>query len=87
MRTGSTSGTTYAATACSDSNLKATNIKKDVEIFGVKGSYTGDSYTKYTFSKTRTQDASGYHYTFAISTGWQAPFGSDGGTYSLYKKD
>ena len=48
---------------------------------------SGDSYTKYTFSKTRTQASDGYHYTFSISTGWQTPFGSSGGTYDLYKKN
>ena len=87
MRTGSESGTTYASITCSDSNLKKSNIKSGVEIFGVTGEYTGESYTKYTFARTRTQDASGYHYKFEISTGWQTPFGGDGGTYSLYKKD
>lgn len=48
---------------------------------------SGPTYTKYTFSKTRTSDSSGYHYTFSIGTGWQAPFGGDGGTYDLYDKD
>ena len=40
MRTGSTSGTTYAQTTCSDSNLSAGNIKNGVTIFGVTGNYT-----------------------------------------------
>lgn len=47
----------------------------------------GDSYTRYTFSKSRTASSDGYHYTFSIGTGWQTPFGGDGGTYYLYKKD
>lgn len=47
----------------------------------------GASYTKYTFSRTRTQSTDGYHYTFTISTGWQTPFGNSGGTYDLYKKN
>lgn len=40
MRTGSTSGTTYAQTTCSDSNLSAGNIKSGVTIFGVTGNYS-----------------------------------------------
>ena len=44
------------------------------------------SYTGYTMTKTRTQDSSGYHYTFACDTGWTTPFGTSGGTYTLYKK-
>ena len=39
MRTGSTSGTTYAQTTCSDSNLVPGNIRNGVSIFGVTGSY------------------------------------------------
>ena len=46
-----------------------------------------DTYTKYTFSKTRTESSDGYHYTFAIGTGRQTPFGASGGTYDLYKKN
>ena len=45
------------------------------------------AYSKYTFSKTRTQSSDGYHYTFTIGTGWQTPFGDTGGTYDLYKKN
>jgi len=39
----SSGGVTYASTTCSDSNLKAANIKKDVTIFGVTG--TLDAHT------------------------------------------
>ena len=57
-------------------------------VFGpITVNVSGSSYTKYTFSKTRTQSSDGYHYTFSIGTGWQTPFGADGGTYDLYKKN
>ena len=39
MRAGSESGTVYAKKTLSDSNLTAGNIKKNVTIFGVTGSY------------------------------------------------
>ena len=46
------------------------------------------TYTSYTFSKTRTQSSDGkYHYTFYIDTGYNAAFGGDGGTYTLYKRN
>ena len=41
----SSSGTIYGTTTCSDSNLKAANIKNGVTIFGVTGSYSGSSGT------------------------------------------
>ena len=46
MRTESTSGTTYAQTTCSDSNLVAGNIKNGVTIFGVTGSFQGSKTIK-----------------------------------------
>lgn len=46
MRTGSTSGTTYAQTTCSDSNLVPGNIKNGVTIFGVAGSFQGSKTIK-----------------------------------------
>lgn len=51
------------------------------------GVASAPSYTRYTFSKTRTQASDGYHYKFEISTGWSSTFGGDGGTYYLYKKN
>lgn len=46
MRTGSTSGTTYAQTTCSDSNLVPGNIKNGVTIFGITGSFQGSKTIK-----------------------------------------
>ena len=70
MRAGSEDGTIYALATCSDSNLKAKNIKKDVEIFGVTGTYEGTSYTGKTLrctSKEQTYPGSTtYYYYFRL---------------------
>ena len=53
--------TTGAVTVSGDSNLVASNIKSGVSIFGVSGSYTGDSMKTYETTATYSADT---------TTGW-----------------
>ena len=90
-----TPGSNHQGTLAGGKYLRLVGLNKDGgvqmdNLFGATWyvpSGSGDSYTKYTFSKSRTQASDGYHYTFSISTGWQTPFGTSGGTYDLYKKN
>lgn len=76
MRAGSTSGTTYAQTTCSDSNLSAGNIKSGVSIFGVTGSYAGAITSVTAGTSAISWDSTNkkfYNYGYAYTNGSSQP--------------